>query len=556
MFTKIKYRTHMIQTIFSHAKGIKRYFFLLGVCMLATMFLTFIQPRIYKVFLDEVIIAGNFPLIKYVIGGYLSVFGTTVILEYISKFAELRFTQTVLFRVKKSIFEGYFKLPLSDYEAMNVGDRKIRLDDDTQVISKYTSAQTLQYAISLCQIGICAVLLFRIDWRLALFSFLAVPLTFLLDDMVSKKEKALRQINRSNDQEMTTWLQAVMQGWREVRALQLGNYELRKFLHFVHVHARYNARWINCWTTRSIVIPKIKDEFLMQFGLYFLGGLLIANGRLSIGDLLVFILYYGMMSDAMNTVSTADAELQADMPMTDRFLEVLKGTYSDTVAMHSTPNSCPPMFRGIKVENLTFTYPDSDMAVLEHVNLHIRAGERVAIVGKSGVGKTTLLKLLTGMLLPTEGNVLFSGIATTDISLEQMYSQIGFVMQENILFHTSIRENMLYGNEHATDDAIKDACIKANIWDFIQALPCGLDTLIGEKGIKLSGGQRQRLVLARQFLRDVQVYILDEATSALDEQNESFIQDTLSRISKDKTIIVVAHRESSIRLCERVIRLT
>lgn len=192
---------------------------------------------------------------------------------------------------------------------------------------------------------------------------------------------------------------------------------------------------------------------------------------------------------------------------------------------------------------------------MHDVSFIINSGERVAITGKSGAGKTTVLELLMGMLRPSGGHVFFSGIDTRDISLEAMHCRIGFVMQENVLFNTSIRENLYYGKEKATGEELEEACRKAFIWDFIDNLPMGLDTVVGERGVKLSGGQKQRIVLARLFLRDVNVFIFDEATSALDQYSESIIHDAIKNISKEKTIIVVAHRKSSLSLCDRVVEL-
>ncbi|MDR0949710.1 MAG: ATP-binding cassette domain-containing protein [Lachnospiraceae bacterium] len=203
--------------------------------------------------------------------------------------------------------------------------------------------------------------------------------------------------------------------------------------------------------------------------------------------------------------------------------------------------------------DVTFTYPGSEKPILQELTFAISKGERVAIVGKSGAGKTTALKLMLGFLHPTSGEVLLSGIPIQKIHPDHLYQHIGFVMQDNILVDDSIKENLYYAKPNATGDELEDACRKAFIWDFVKSLPKGLDTVIGERGIKLSGGQKQRLVLARLFLRDVDTFILDEATSALDQYSESMIQDVIGNIGQDKTIIVVAHRKSSLALCDRVI---
>lgn len=394
----------------------------------------------------------------------------------------------------------------------------------------------------------------------------------------------MRNDMRENNQKMSSWMHASVQGWREVKALNLAKHEARRYFSFLHNDMIYNAKWINFWTARILIIPKIKDECFMQFGLYFIGGLLIMVGKLGISDLLVFASYFALLSDAIKSVSSTDADLQANMPYTDRLMESLKvseslerqanalqgcserpnGALSEyTVQRNGVASECTILRAGTQKEtsniiehrNVTFRYPNTGKNVLEHFSLTIQQGERIAIVGDSGNGKTTILKLIMGMLEPTGGQVLFSGIDLRKIDMAAMHSRIGFIMQENILFNTTIRENLLYGKKDATESELWEACRKACIYDFIAGLPEGLDTVIGEKGIKLSGGQRQRIVLARMFLQEIDIVIFDEATSALDQYSESIVHDAINSISRDKTIIVVAHRESSNRLCDRVVRI-
>lgn len=554
MFTKLQYRKKVIKTIFLYAKGVRPYYLLLGICMLLTVGLEFWKPSFYKLFLDEVILEGRFFVMSRVIFGYLAIFIGNALVGYLKKYSEFRFSQSVLCKVKKAIFRGYFATNFGKEVVMDGGEMKMRLDDDTAVIKEYVTNQSLQYAISLIKMFGCMVLLFETDWRLALFSMAVIPMTFRLDDAISRREKILNQEDRENTRELTNWLQTTISGWREVRALQLSRSQKKTYISFLHKKANYFAKWINYWTARCLVIPRIKDEFLMRFGLYFVGGLLIAKKAMTISELLVFMVYYGMMSGAMKQVSKADANLQANMPKSDRFMEQLERT-EEQLYCKRQEKDCPEKFSGIHLERVTFSYEKTDVPVFKDFSLDILPGERVAIVGKSGIGKTTLLKLMTGMELPTKGIILYSGVNTEEIDTDKMYGQIGFVMQENILFHMSIRENLQYGKSNATKEEMIVACKKAHIWEFIVGLPEGLDTIVGEKGMKLSGGQRQRLVLARLFLQDVQVYIFDEATSALDAHNETLVQESLKTIAKEKTIIVVAHRESSIKLCQRVVKL-
>ncbi|GHV12996.1 ABC transporter ATP-binding protein [Clostridia bacterium] len=549
MLNKIRYRIKTLKSILPFAKGVRRFFTLNAILSIVSMLLGFVNPQFYKVFIEKVIIGGEFSNIWLVIGGYLGVFLVGVGLGYLKNYSSYTLGNTTLYRVKRRIWQNLFALPFPQYEKMSIGDMKMRLDDDTTQIGVFLGGQSIDYCMNYATLIISAVWLFAIDWRLAAFSIIAIPLTFWLDHIISKRENILNNVNRENDQKMSSWLHTSIQGWREVKALTLELSQKRQFIGFLHNYALYFAKWINFWTARALVIPKIKDEFFMRFGLYFLGGFLIISGSLKISDLLIFAMYYEMLTGAVRTVSGADADLQSNMPYTDRLLEQLN--QKDT--QQSVDGIIPDDSNTISLDHVSFAYPGSDNEVLRDFSLKIEKGDRVAITGKSGCGKTTLLKLITGMIQPTNGEVYFAGVSLSEIDLGAMHGRIGFVMQENMLFNATIRENLLYGKDGAEETELRNACQKAFILDFIDTLPNGFDTVIGEKGIKLSGGQRQRIVLARLFLRDVSIFIFDEATSALDQYSENIVHDAIRSISDDKTIIVVAHRESSIQLCNRKI---
>jgi len=550
MRKKIMYRLKILQMLKPFAIGVKRLLLLNLLLGLIAMALSFIQPLFYRLFIDEVILSQKLSLMPLVVVGYLSVFGVNLGLSYLRNYNTNRLVNRVTFRVKMKILRGFFKRDFSGYEKQSIGDMKMRLDDDTACIAVYAGEQTISYVIAYATVVISAVLLFLIEWRLAIFSCVIIPLTFWVDHVIAKRERVVQDSRRENDQKMSGWLHASVQGWREVKALNLQKHEERQFVRFIHKVAIFFGTWINYWTARVLVIPKIKDEFLMRFSLYFLGGLLIINGLFDIGSLLVFVLYYGILSEAIKTVSGTDAELTINMPHSDRMMEEL----SRVPEIHKGMK-LPGSSRKIEFQNVSFAYVSTNENVISNLSFSIGDGERVAITGKSGAGKTTILKLIMGMLRPTEGTVSFSDINIEKLSPNAMYRRIGYVMQENTLFNTSIRDNLCYGKSNATDAELESACRKAFILDFINELPDGFDTIIGERGIKLSGGQVQRIVLARLFLRDIDVFIFDEATSALDQYSESIIHDAINSIGKEKTIIVVAHRQSSLALCDRVIAL-
>lgn len=395
---------------------------------------------------------------------------------------------------------------------------------------------------------VCIVILFAMEWRLALFSIFCIPLTSGVDSFLSKREKALNNEQRENDKEMNTWLFSSLQSWKEVKALNLQNRQKFIFVSYIKKYALYYAKWINYWTLRALVIPKIRNEFLMRFGLYFLGGLLVMNRQMSIGSLLVFATYFEMLTKAILVVSSTDADLQGKKPYLDRLLQKLEEEYP------AEQGEELKAIDSIEIENLSYHYPGQE-DLLRNVSLSARQGERIAIVGKSGCGKTTLLKLLVGLLDADEGKILYSGMEISHIKISGLHKRIGFILQNSRLYNMSIKDNLLLANPDAAKEDLEEACRKACILDFIRELPDGFDTVIGENGSKLSGGQRQRIALARAFLMDVDVYIFDEATSAIDQYSEKLINDAIVSMGKGKIVIIVAHRESSIQLCNRVIRL-
>lgn len=556
MGKRMRYRYRILCGLCLYARGVKRYWAILFLFSAATTGLKFVTPRIYRTFIEHVILQADFGMLKAVVLGYLAVYFAGAAAGYGKTLAKYALVNGTTYRIRQKILRNFWKMRFSDYEKASVGDLKMRIDEDTVQAAAFADSQTtgllMQYAAGVVSIW----MLFRIHIGLALFSMLAIPFTFWLGSLISRREKKITDERRELAQRTSSWLHAFVQGWSEVRALRLEKHEERCYYRFLHADMRCNAKWINYWTARVLIIPKLKDEFFMQFGLYFIGGLLILSGSLHIGELLVFAMYYSLLSDAVQAVSAADADLQAGMPYTDRLMESLTGWMpAGACDMMEEPVQVPDTSNTIALKKVTFSYPDAEKAVFRNYNLTIEKGERVAITGKSGSGKTTLLKLIIGMLEPTGGSVSFSGIDLRHIDKPSMYGRIGYIMQENILFHTTIRENLLFGKEDASEEELLQACRKACIDAFITGLPEGLDTVIGEKGIKLSGGQRQRIVLARMFLQDNDIFIFDEATSALDQYSETIIQDAIRSIPGDKTIIVAAHRESSLKLCDRIIEI-
>jgi subfamily B ATP-binding cassette protein MsbA len=280
------------------------------------------------------------------------------------------------------------------------------------------------------------------------------------------------------------------------------------------------------------------------------GGREVLNGRLSGGALIAFLVYGINIGAALGAFTGLYTQVQEALGASRRIFELLdeKPEIADRPGAIS-----PPVFRGqIAFKDVSFTYDQPQAHVLHNINLEIRPGEILALVGPSGAGKSTLFNLIPRFYDPTTGSVSIDGLDLRDLSVATLRAQIGLVPQETQLFSGSVRENLRYGRLEATDAALEAAALAANAAEFIEKLPQGYDTLVGERGVKLSGGQRQRIAIARAILRDPRILLLDEATSSLDSESEGLVQEALERLMRNRTTVIIAHRLSTVQMAHRI----
>lgn len=550
MLKKIKYRIDVLKKIKPLASGVKKLFVLNLLAAIVGLILALLLPMFYSLFIEKVILGHKIKFLIPVIAAYLLIQMANTGIAFLRNYCQYRINNQVTVKMKEKILGNLLRRPFPEYEKINAGEQKMIMDDAVVKMCDFTNTQTVEYVINYCKMVVLLALLFFLEWHLALILVVAIPVTFWLNHFIAQKAKKNNDESWENDQAWGAWIYSSLTGWREIRALNLEDPCQRTFVSYAKRYSRLFIVFTEYWVMRVLIIPKIKDEFMMQFLLYFLGGILIYHGNITIGALLVFAQYYSQLVDTVQVVVTTDSDLQVNTTLYERALAALGETAADERLKKEEIPNCDLSF-----ENVSFSYENGTAEVLQDFSMDIRQGERVGIVGESGRGKTTLLKMIVGMLEPDAGRIFFGGEDLKDLSLKMLHRKVGFVLQENMLFNTTIRENLLYGDENATEQQMEEVCKKAYIDEFIHGLPDGYETVIGERGIKLSGGQKQRLVLARLFLQDVDLFIFDEATSALDQNSESMIQRAIENIGRDKTIIVVAHRESSLSLCDRLVYL-
>ncbi len=282
------------------------------------------------------------------------------------------------------------------------------------------------------------------------------------------------------------------------------------------------------------------------------GGVMVANELLSIGALLALVGALPIILNPINLFSTVSAQYFLGQESYRSIKELVDSGY---VEKWRGTKVLRPVRGEIEFRNVSFRYNDDSPLVLDQISLFIPSGQNVALVGPSGSGKSSIVNLLLGLYSPTSGEILIDGVRQEDLAIRDFRRQCAIVMQDNILLSGTLRENLRFGRPDASESEIVQAALDANAWDFIQQLPKGLDTPVGERGVSLSGGQRQRIAIARALLRNPRILILDEATSALDYESEALVQEAIERISRGRTTITIAHRLSTIRHVERIIFL-
>jgi len=550
MVKNLLYRIKIINTLKKFVGGIKKCFLINFILVFFITMISFITPQIYKVFVNEVLLNRNLSIITQIIMGYLCIFVVSASLNYIYKYFYNKIVNRINFSVKYRIWTYYSKVDFEEYDKISVGDMKMRLDEDVTVLEKFAEEQSIGYIIQFIKMAVSIYLLIQINYMLGIMAIISIPITMGLTLLISKKEEPYNDLRRINNQKMVSWLHSTIKGWREIRALNQQRHQKIFYIGYLHKEALYNAVWINYWVMRALIVPMIMNTVFMKFCLYFFGGLLIIEHKMTIGQLLVFALYYEILSNSVDAIGQANAELQANMPIINRVIDMLEIKRPDSGKKSDLKN-----FDSIQFQNVTFSYEDTENYILDKCNFTIHKGDKVAITGKSGSGKTTLVKLLTGLLRPTSGNIFFDNQDISEIDIHQIHEKIGYIMQDTVLFNTTIRENLLYSKPDATEEEMRAACEKSGVLAYIDSLQEGLNTRIGENGIKMSGGQKQRVILARELLKDIQVLILDEAMSALDQYSENMINEVIKQISDDKIVILISHRDTSISFCNKFIQV-
>nr|WP_291757332.1 ABC transporter ATP-binding protein [Lysinibacillus sp. UBA5990] len=513
-------------------------------------------PLLIKIVLDDIIAADDLTdgektkELLYWLGGTIIVF--FIIrppIEYYRQYFAQHVSNKVLFDIRKEIYAHLQRLSLKYYANTRAGDVISRVINDVEQTKNFVMTGLMNVWLDLATIVIAVIIMLTMDIKLTLVALLAFPFYALsvkyffgkLRDLTRKRSQALAGVQ--------SYLHERVAGMSIIKSFTLEKHEQKlfdeangEFLEKALDQTKWNAKSFAVVNTITDVAPLLVIAY---------AGYEVINGTLSVGTMVAFIAYIERLYGPLRRLVSSSTTLTQSIASMDRMFDLMDEPYEvknkvDARDLRSATGE-------VRFDNVSFQYEKEGVSILNNINFTINPGETVAFVGMSGGGKSTIISLIPRFYDATDGVVTIDGQDVRDVTLHSLRSQIGIVLQDNILFSDSVKENILMGKPDATDEQVIEAAKAANAHDFIMTLPNGYDTKVGERGVKLSGGQKQRVAIARVFLKNPPILILDEATSALDLESEALIQESLEELAHERTTIIIAHRLSTITHADKIL---
>lgn len=456
-------------------------------------------------------------------------------------------TEKFLAKLRQATYNHLIRLPMTFFNKRRVGELNSRIASDISLLQETFTTTSAEFIRQLIIVVGGTILLGFTSLKLAIFMLSIFPIIIIIAVVIGKKLRSYSNIVQEHIASSNTIVEETLQGINNVKA----------FANEIFESNRYKRK------TEDIVVFAIKGGKLRAafasfiilgiFGaiaaVIWYGTRLIHLGSMSMGDLTSFLMLTIFIGASIGSIADLYAQIQKAIGATEKLMEILEEDTED----YNEKNIDMPIKGSISFKNLCFHYPNRvDVEVLKNININIKQGEQIALVGASGAGKSTITQLLMRFYQNYTGSLLIDNQEITALDLTALRKQIAIVPQDILLFGGTIKENIAYGKPAASDAEIEHAAQQANAHNFISEFPETYETLVGERGIQLSGGQRQRIAIARAILKDPKILILDEATSALDSKSESLVQEALDKLMKGRTSVVIAHRLSTVRQADKI----
>ncbi|RAK15542.1 ATP-binding cassette, subfamily B, MsbA [Anoxybacillus vitaminiphilus] len=471
------------------------------------------------------------------------------VVEYYRQYFAQWTGSKVLYDIRAQLFAHMQKLSFHYYANHRAGEIISRVINDVEQTKNFVITGLMNLWLDMATIVIAIAIMFTMDVKLTFISIITLPIYAISVKYFFGRLRELTKIRSQALAELQAHLHERVQGMPIIKSFAIEAYEQRQFdkqnRHFLTKaleHTSWNAKAFSVVNTITDIAPIIVISY---------AGYEVVRGNLTLGTMVAFVGYIERLYNPLRRLVNSSTTLTQSFASMDRLFEFMDEKYD--IKDKQDAIECKNIEGNIVFENVSFAYEQNAEPVLHNISLHIKKGETVAFVGMSGGGKSTLVSLIPRFYDVTSGRILLDGIDIRDFKVRSLRDKIGMVFQDSILFSDSIKENILLGKPDATDEEVIAAAKAANAHEFIMNLPNGYDTKVGERGVKLSGGQKQRIAIARVFLKNPPLLILDEATSALDLESEHFIQETLERLAKNRTTLIVAHRLSTITHADRIV---
>ena len=452
--------------------------------------------------------------------------------------------------VRQTLYAKIITLPIFHFEKRRVGELMSRITSDITQLQDVLSITLAEFFRQIFTLVGGVALITYLSWKLTLFMLATFPLLVISAIVFGK---FIRKISKKAQDELANTniiVEETFQSIQAVKAFTNEKYEVNRYTNSLNkvVNEALKAATLRGGFVSFIIFAL----FGGIVGVVWYGAQLVAQGDLILADLLTFIFYTAFIGGSVGGLGDIYAQLQKTIGASDRILEIL-GDPSE-VDIHEKETNAQITFGTIDLQDIHFSYPSRpSVEILKGISFSIEPGQKIAIVGTSGTGKSTLAQLMMRFYEPSQGKIKMGDYAIQDLSVGDWRKMVALVPQEVLLFGGSIRENIAYGKPGASEEEIRQAAEQAYAKEFIESFPEKWDTLVGERGVKLSGGQRQRIAIARAILKDPKFLILDEATSALDSESEKWVQSALEELMKNRTSLIIAHRLSTIRSADKII---
>jgi len=472
------------------------------------------------------------------------------ILFYTSNLIMSYVQNNVITDIRVLLFKHISKLSLSFFNNTKTSELSSILIRDISGMRVAFSQSLQKLIVEPISIASFLILLFIIDVRFSILVIIIIPISGFFSYQIGQ---SIRRKSKRNSIQSAGILNIIKEALSNIKIIKIFNLEDSENKKF----KTENKKYFNLIFKKSILsnlLTPINETIGLSVGilLIWFGGIsVLENQTMQSDDFIKFILLLFAMLQPIRKLSNVNVVFQNGIAAAERVFSILDN--DDKIVQRKNPIHIGDFNSSIKFKEVDFKYAGNENMILDNINLEIKKGQTIAIVGKSGAGKTTLSDLIPRFYDPYSGNIFIDNYDVKDYSLKSLRSLIGIVTQNIILFNDSIKNNIAYGSKNANDEELENALISANLYDLVSNLEGGINTIIGENGIKLSGGEKQRLSIARALVKNPQILILDEATASLDSESEKKVHDAIDNVIKDRTVIVIAHRLSTIINADKII---